>query len=455
MDAMATAANDVRHADNPKRGSFRIGHLVVAASGMVLLIGVSGAFWCRSAPPEPPAVVLQDAEPVVAVAVEDAYRAVRASPRSAVAWGRLGMILLAHDFFCEANTCLCQAERLEPQEPRWPYYQGIALSLGYPEVAIPKLQRAADLCGDRVDAPRLRLAEALLGQGRVAEAAEQLNRVLQRDPGNARAHLGLAQLACDGDDLPSSLAHLQHCTDSPFTRKAALALLAEIEHRLGRKQAVLQHLHEAGNGAEDLAWPDPFVQEIDQVRKGKQACLARMERLVAQSRVPEAIQLLGTWVRGNPDSDWAWLWLGRLLIRQEDFVAAERALHEAARQAPESVETQFYLGVALYCRGRSDQAAPFFRRAAELKPDYALAHYNLGHCLLRSGDRAAALTAFREAVHCKANFADAHTNLGELLIENGEYAEGFVHLLHAFELNPQDSRVNKLLGRFFSACMMR
>jgi tetratricopeptide (TPR) repeat protein len=366
------------------------------------------------------------------------------------------MVLLAHDFFCEANQCLSQAERLDSQEPRWPYYQGLTLSLGDPDAAIPKLQRAADLCGDTADAPQLRLAELLLGQGLLAEAASLFNHVLRRDPGNPRAHLGLARLACEGDDLPSSVAHLQQCTDSPFTRKVASALLAEIEHRRGRKLAVAQRLHQVANLPDDVVWPDPFVQEIDQLRAGKQGCIARMESLAAQNRVSEAVQLLRAWVQSNPaDSGWAWLWLGRLLIRQEDFAAAERALHAAARQAPEAAETPFYLGVALYCQGKSDEAAQYFRRATELNPGYALAHYNLGHCLLRSGDRTAALTAFRTAVRRKANFADAHTNLGVLLIENGQYAEGLVHLLHTIELNPEDSRANKLLGKLFSVCMMR
>src|SRR5205807_2476312 len=120
---------------------------------------------------------------------------------------------------------------------------------------------------------------------------------------------------------------------------------------------------QADSLTDDLPWPDRFLQEIDAVRRGEQACIGRMESWVAQNRVSEAVQLLRKWLQGNPDSAWAWLWLGRLLIRQEDFVAAERALRGSAQQAPKSVETQFYLGVAFYCRGASDEAAAFFRRA--------------------------------------------------------------------------------------------
>jgi tetratricopeptide (TPR) repeat protein len=424
--------------------------ILAVVGGAALLIGIGGYLYYRPAALEPPGVVLQEVDPAVAAVVEEAYQAVRRSPRSAKAWGRLGMVLLAHDFLCEANVCLSQAERLDPQEPRWPYYQGIALFLGDPDAAIPKLQRAADRCADTDDAPRLRLAEVLLGQGRAAEATDQFRDTLRRDPGNPRAHLGLARVCYERDDLPGCLAHLRQCADNPFTRKAASALLAEAEQRRGEKKAVAQHLHQGAPLPDDPVWPDPFVEELEQLKRGKQGCLARMESLLAQNRVSEAVQLLRQRVQDHPDSDWAWLWLGRLLVQQEQFGGAERVLREAARQAPESVETQFYLGVALYCQGKSREAGLFFRRATALKPDYALAHYNLGHCLLQQDDRTAALGAFRMAVRCKANFADAHTNLGDLLIQDGRYAEGLVHLRHAVALNPGDRRANKLLGKVFN-----
>jgi Flp pilus assembly protein TadD len=366
------------------------------------------------------------------------------------------MDLLAHDFFHEATVCLTQAEQLDPQEPRWPYYQGIALFLGDPDAAIPKLRRAADLCAETPDAPRLRLAEVLLGQGRYAEATDQFSCVLRNDPGNPRAHLGLARACYECDDLPNSLGHLDLCADNPFTRRAASVLLAEAQQRIGGKIAK-QNPNPAAGLHDDPIWPDPFVEELDQLKRGKQGCISRMENLLARDRVSEAIELLRKWVEEDPNSDWAWLWLGRLLVRREQFGPAERALREAARQTPDSVECQFYLGVACYCQGNSGRATSFFRRATELKPDHALAHYNLGHCLIQEGDRSGAIAAFRMAVRCKASFADAHTNLADLLIQNGQYGDGLGHLRHSLALNPGESRAHRLLGQVFrhaAGCMI-
>src|SRR5437660_1619218 len=106
MDAMLTTANDAGHTDNLKRRPSRRWRLVAAGLVIVLLIGICGYLYCRPAVPQLPTVVLQEVDPAVVVVIEEAHHAVRGSPHSAAAWGRLGMVLLAHDFFSEANKCL-------------------------------------------------------------------------------------------------------------------------------------------------------------------------------------------------------------------------------------------------------------------------------------------------------------------------------------------------------------
>lgn len=420
-------------------------HVSTVLAGVVLLLAVGGYLRYRAAAPELPVFVLEEADPAVRASIQEALGEVRRSPRSAATWGKLGMVLLTHDFLAEALVCLSQAERLDPKEARWPYYQGVVLSMGDPCAAIPKLERAVALCGGTTDAPRLRLAELLLDQDRQVDAEEHFRQLLRRDPGHARAHLGLARLSSQRDDLAEALTRIRTCMGNLLTRNAAAALLAATNQRIKKAPAVVPRHPMAMESLDDPAWPDAYMEEVEQLKTGRQGGIARMERLLVQERVPEAIQLLQEQVRDNPDSNWAWLWLGRLLIQQEQFAAAEPALREAARRDPGSADAQFYFGIALYCQGRSGQARSFFRRATMLKPDYALAHYNLGHCLIQQGERPAALAAFRMAVRCKANFADAHVNLGDLLVQEHRYGEGLVHLRYAAQLHPGDPRTQKLL----------
>jgi tetratricopeptide (TPR) repeat protein len=404
--------------------------------------------WYGTAAPEPPAIKA-DLDPAVVAAVEKARLAVMEQPRSAATWGRLGMVLLAHDFPAEASTCLAHAEKLDPSEPRWPYYQGIALYKEEPDRAIPKLQRAVQLFGDGPDAPRLLLAEVLYAQGRLDEAEDQFQRLLQHQKDNARAHLGLGRLASRRGNLQDSVAQLQRAGTDPRTRKASLTSLAEIHQRLGDKSGADRDLHQLGTLPDDQPWSDPYIQEMMQLQTGERAYLDRANRLLDQGRAAEAIPSLQQAVRQFPKGDWAWLLLGKALLQHNELGPAVDALKTAVGLAPDSVEAQFHLGLAAFAVKDRRTAAACFRKVTELKPD-AQAHYLLGHCLAQEGDAGGAIESFRKALRFKPNYAQAHMDLGTLLAQRRQTMEAVVHLQCAAQLDPANSRPKKLLQRVAS-----
>src|SRR5262245_6998529 len=95
--------------------------LALFLAAAVIGRGVVGWLGWRGTAAAPPEVDLAGAEPAVARAVEAARAEVLRAPRSAAAWGRLGMVLRAHDYGAEANECFAQAERLDAADPHWPY----------------------------------------------------------------------------------------------------------------------------------------------------------------------------------------------------------------------------------------------------------------------------------------------------------------------------------------------
>src|SRR5262245_42897010 len=84
--------------------------LLVAA---LLALGVGGYYWLRVEAAQPPTVDLTEVERPAVKEIEEARAAVSRSPRSATAWGWLGVVLLAHNF-PEATDCFAVAERLDP-----------------------------------------------------------------------------------------------------------------------------------------------------------------------------------------------------------------------------------------------------------------------------------------------------------------------------------------------------
>jgi tetratricopeptide (TPR) repeat protein len=420
------------------------------AVGLVMALVAAGGgaalwLWPRPARLDMPEPDLAGADPAVSAAVDSAQAAVRRVPRSADAWGRLGIVLAAHGFYQESMRCFDEAEPLDPVEPRWPYFQGVMLTLSDRDAALIPLRRAVDLCEPGIVAPRLRLADVLLGQGHDREAEELFQDVLAREAENPQAHLGLGRLAYQRNDWPDSLTHLDRAALSPLTRKAARILLAEVHQRRGDRVAAEREQRLASDLPADPEPPDTWLEQLEQVRVGQQAQLALASRLLQQERLAEAVARLEQLVRAYPESASAWLGLGRAFVQQERYRGAEQALSEAARLDGGRVEVQFYLGVALFQQGRTREAAAFFRRATVLRPDYALAQYNLGHCLKAQGDRSGAIAAFEATVRYKPHHAQAHTHLGELLALEGQQELAVQHLRLAVELDPSDARAKALL----------
>ncbi|MCS7044719.1 MAG: tetratricopeptide repeat protein [Gemmataceae bacterium] len=392
-----------------------------------------------------PRIDMDGVDPAVQQAIAEAEAAVRAAPRSADAWGKLGMVLTSAVFEEAALACFRQAEALDPTNPRWPYFQGcIALVHGDREV-LPALRRAVARSDDTLFAPRLRLAEECLRVGLVDEARGQFEEIVRRDDSHARAHLGLAQCAFHEQRLDAVPHHLARAVDHPRTRKAALALSAQWHRRRGDVVAADRALAAWAELPEDLDWPDELRTEVLQLRVGEAARVGLATALLDQGREAEALRLLHELVSEYPKSGRAWSLLGWALAKRRDAAGAEKALRTALDCQADDSQAHFELGRLRYQQGDRAGAIRHFRAAATLKPSYLQAHFNLGVCLEEEGDRAGATAAFRAAVLCQPLSAPAQARLGRLLSKDDPVAARS-HLEQAIALNPDDAESRRLLA---------
>jgi tetratricopeptide (TPR) repeat protein len=419
--------------------------LVLLPLLLVLAVGLGWKFRSRARAVEPPALDPAGVDPAVWRVIERGREHVRQEPGSPRAWGRLGMLFLAHALPTEAETCLARAEQLAPSDVRWPYYRALAVIDADPESAIDHLRRAVAGHGPEEEMPWLLLGELLLQSGQVDEAEKTFRVLLAQDPSNSRAHLGLARLALQQDDLPASLRHLSAAETAPHTRKAAAALVAQVRQRRGDQAGADEARRHAESLPDDEDWPDPLREQVEHLRVGRQGDRQHAYELFQQDRLSEAIALLRRTLQDYPDASGDWLFLGQLLLRRQDVPAAEKAFRTAIEKDPKSAEAHFYLGAVLSHQAKWDEAAACFRQATKLKPDYAEAYSQLGHCLKRKGDRAGALAAFRMAVGCQPQLADAQAQLGELLAEDGQLEAALTHLRLAVQYAPEDAHTRQLL----------
>jgi tetratricopeptide (TPR) repeat protein len=378
------------------------------------VIVVAGWRLWRTPAVAPPFVDLAGADPEVAALVELARKDVLADPRSAAAWGHLGMVLRAHGFADDSSFCFAQAERLDPREPRWPYYRGLTLSLTNPEESIRCLRRALERLQDGPLAPRFRLAEVLLQQGELDETDQLLQQALERDPDSVRGRLLKARLLQAREDWKGALAALDGCLDDVHSRRQANQLAAEGWQRLGDSDRAEKFLAQASRLPPDVAWSDPLVDEVNRLMVGVRARVGLALQLEQQGQADEAIGLLRQLLDDHPRAVTAVLTLGQILRRQGHLDAAEQAQTRAVEIDRSNVEGWVNLGVVRMLRGKPREASVAFRQAIRLKPDHTLAHYNLGLCLQQTGDRDGARREFEAALRCQPDHALSRKALAEL-----------------------------------------
>jgi cytochrome c-type biogenesis protein CcmH/NrfG len=404
-------------APGPRRRRWFVAATVTA----VVVVGLAVAGWLhwRQPPPAPPEPDLSGADQEVVEAIQEARDEVVRQPSSAAAWGRLGQVLLAHEFNPEANVCLRQAEALDPREPAWPYLQGLNLIIHNPNAGIPCLERAAQCGGDRAVIPRLLLAEVLLDQGRTDQAQTVLEQVLGSDPPNVRARLAMGRLALVRQQWQVGLGHLKACRDDVHARKRAGVLSAEALGRLGEARLARDEQRRAQELPEDQPWPDPYLAEYQRLQRGLRYRFMTVDYLLQNGRVQDAIGMLQQTLEKHPTSLEGWSRLAEVWARSGRLDRAEACQRNVVDLAPDWPEAWFRLG-CVQIMANPRKAAESFRQATRLKPDHAQAHLNLGVCLQGQGDLAGATAEVRAALNCRPDYEKARLLLRELETPKGK-----------------------------------
>jgi Flp pilus assembly protein TadD len=444
--------------------------LIYLGALLVLGTGLGAYAWLRSRPAAPPEIPLEGLESEVAEAIEKARAAVLADPRSGAAWGGLGRVLLANDEHPDiALACFEQAERLEPEEPRWPYFCAVLL-IGRDgrEEAVAKLTRAVDLSEQEggYATPRLLRAETLAYLGQAEQAESDFRQVLTGEPHNPRAHFGLGMLAYARGQWKACRRHLEACLGTGEARKKVRAQLAAVCQRLGDRPNADRYAAEAARLPKDFGWLDPFAAEHMQLARRKRFQYRAVEQLEAAGRLAQAAEIVSNLLRRYPDEDLPHLLMGRLLAQAGQLDLAEQHVRSALQLAPHKFQGHYVLGLVLFKRGEaleqrggrvSPQARALFeesvracRKALAGRPDYGFAHMALGVSLMHLGRKAEAIAAFREAVHCNPEYADNHLHLGIALAREGHGAEARRYLDQARLLaGPNDPRPAAALQHYF------
>jgi tetratricopeptide (TPR) repeat protein len=420
----------------------------------ILAVAVAVAVY-RFSRPKIPEIPIAQLDAAASKVIEQHVQAVRDNPRSGAAWGELGAILKSYEFRNEALYCLGQAERLDPQQPRWPYLIGATLLDDSRAEAIAKIRKAVELAGAEKPELRIRLAKLLAESGELAEAQSTLEEGLRIAPPHFPTHLALAHVVRQRGDWAKAEEYARTCTQDARTARAAWRLVALGQQRAGNSEGVAEAERQAAQAPPEMKDVEPFEAEVMIARGDPRWMSDRAQELIRSGQVAAANALIEQLLKTHPEFSESWLLLGRMQLLQKHPAEAEASFRRHLAMEPQSLNGTFQLGRALQDQQKLSEATEVFERATKLKEDFGPAWFNLGVCLVRLGRKAEARQPLRQAIRHNPEYIDSYIVLADLYAQAGEADPALDLLNEAAAVNPNDPRVRNMKRRIEAGAVQK
>jgi tetratricopeptide (TPR) repeat protein len=363
--------------------------------------------------------------------------------------GRLGMSYHAYRLRDAAAACYRNAERLDPADPRWPYFLAhVYHAAGEAERSIEALERSYADDPDYLPT-LLYLGEFEAERGGNDAAEHWFDEALERDPDSVAALFGLGKCALARRDWATAVERLEQAKRGDPAASRVDYPLGLAYRGLGRTDRALELLERNGRVAPRIA--DPRMDAIAERRGGMLVHVSRGLALVSSGRADEAVEAFRRAIELAPDDVAARTNLGDALARLGRLEEAREILEEATRIDPGDAKARFNLGTVSARLGDDEAAVTHLRAAVEIDGGLVPALVNLGNALRRLGRFDDALEAYRRAIEVRPTHASARINEGLTLVRLHRYREGRDAFERSHALLPDDRDVLQCLVRVLAA----
>jgi tetratricopeptide (TPR) repeat protein len=361
--------------------------LVLRAAGCVAALLVAGPLCAQIAEPGPGDVlppVQADLEPVplplpegleeAVVAQISAARATfsqtaadaRASKNSlASAYGELGRLFHAYEFFGSAEPAYRNAARLQRSEAAWPHLLGyLYQQTGRFEDAARQFAAALRVKADD-RAAALRLGDVWLELNRLSDAREQYGSLLTVFPAAARR--GLGEVSLRERRYREAVEHFTLALERAPQASALHYSLAMAYRGLGRLDDARAHLERRGPGV--ILAVDPYADALPGLIRGERLLVIQGSRAHAAGRFREAAAAFERALEVAPTSVPARVNLASALVQLGDVPGAVEQLRAARATAPGDLDVGRELVALLLKLGRRDEAMDVLTAIHQTNPD--------------------------------------------------------------------------------------
>jgi tetratricopeptide (TPR) repeat protein len=360
------------------------------------------------------------------------------------AYGEMGMLLMAAEYRQAAEPYLLNAQALDRQEIRWPYFLAHLYRLrGESPNAIIWFERSLQQQPDSM-ATLVWLGDAYLDQGRPANAEPLLMKALSQQPRSVPALFGLGRVALAKQDygraidyLEQALAIDQHATLIHYS----LAMAYRGAGNLERAEA---HLKLRGPG--QIRPPDPLMMELDTVLESAVAYEVRGARALDEGQWAEAAGYFRKGIELAPNEPSYRHKLGTALAMMGDGQGAFEQFELVASRWPTFAKGQYSLGVMLASSGRQREAVERFAAAVKADPTYVEPQVQMAETLRAMGRFQDALAAYDRAIRLDPRVAEARLGAAMALAGLRRYGDARDRLTEGMKLFPERSEFAQALA---------
>jgi tetratricopeptide (TPR) repeat protein len=404
--------------------------------------------------PQPDLSSLKDAVRQQIDAAQAALRA--ASQKSGVsheelakAYGQMGKVYQAYNFFDAGAVCYQNADLLAPGEYAWPYYLGrLYEDNGHIKRAIASLEIARQL---RPNNPwvLLSLGDAYLKNGELNRAATQFQQVLALDHSSAGAMAGLGKAALAKKDYATAIRYLREALELQPQATELHYQLAMAFRGAGDVKNTLAQLRLEGTGR--VKANDPFMKDLDKIRSGEIISWRRGNQALRAGHYAEAIKFyrqMLSFANGDPLPR---IYLGNALAETGDFKGAIGQYQQVLSILPSNASAHYNLGVVLLELKSEPQAMEQFNAAVRINPDFRLAHFQLANLLMRNKQYTQAISHYTRVIQLNPDNGFARLMKSLALVRLGRYTDAKAELEKSVAALPGNTDLAMALARVLAA----
>ena len=277
---------------------------------------------------------------------------------------------------------------------------------------------------------RLEQVAALIRDDRVAEAEEQLNRILRSKPRQADALNLLGAIRAKQGKLVAAERLFLLAIQSNHQLISARTNLAQLYLIKGESNKTVLQLRE--------------ILRLDPGNEEAADKLARL--LISQNRVDEFIELFKQSDNSKPLSSSLLVLLGDAYLKKRNPDQAQASYEQVLNQQSDHADALLGMAQVAQFRGDEARASEYIARAKKAVPNSSDTLYRFALVAIRAGNYEEANVALSEALKLKPSEPDYFVLLGTTWLKKPDLFEAERAFRRALQLRPNNPQIELNLG---------